>query len=150
MKNFVEKLFGIDKIKEQKELALKEAEQARLVAEQAEAAAQKAKEAEELANLSPKQRATRKKEPWVSVLQTHVAKDNLRNGFFELDWNEYFILQLRESGYGAEGDPDEEVVDRWFRQLCRDVAGDEGVDMNRRGAGYINVNNLGNGRTERG
>lgn len=150
MKNFVEKLFGIDKIREQKELALKEAEEARLAAEQAEAAAQKAKEAEELANLSPKQRATRKKEPWVSVLQTHVAKDNLRNGFFELDWNEYFILQLREAGYGAEGDPDEEVVDRWFRQLCRDVAGNEGIDMSRRGAGYINVNDLGNGRTERG
>ena len=150
MKNFVEKLFGIDKIKEQKELAIKQSEEAKLAAEQAMEEARKAQEAEELAKLGPKQRATRKKEPWISVLQTHVAKDNLRNGFFELDWNEYFIIQLREAGYGAEGDPDEEIVDRWFRQLCKDVAGDEGIDMGRRGSGYINVNNLGNGRTERG
>ena len=83
-----------------------------------------AREAEETAKLSPKDRATRKKEPWVGVLDTHVSKDNIRNGFFELDWNEYFVLKLKQEGYGADGDKDEEIVDRWFRELCANVVVD--------------------------
>ena len=74
--------------------------------------------------ISEKDRATRKKEPWVGVLNTHVNKENVRNGFFELDWNKYFIIQLKQQGYGVEGDPDEEVVDRWFRELCANVVVD--------------------------
>jgi len=57
-------------------------------------------------------------------LNTHVNKDNIRNGFFELDWNEQFVLQLKQEGYGADGDPDEEIVDRWFRELCANVVVD--------------------------
>ena len=83
-----------------------------------------------------KELATEKKEPWVAVLETHVNKDNVRNGFFELDWNEYFIVQLRGAGY--LGDSDEDIVDQWFNELCRNVGGEEGVDMSRRGAGYVN------------
>jgi len=74
--------------------------------------------------ISEKEKATMKKEPWVGVLQTHVNKENVRNGFFELDWNEYFIVQLKNAGYGVEGDNDEEVVDRWFRELCANVVQD--------------------------
>ena len=96
--------------------------------------------------LSPKEQATANKEPWVAVLDTHVNKDNIRNGFFELDWNEYFVVQLRSAGYN--GETDEAIVDQWFSELCRNVGAEEGVNMDRRGAGYINVNNLGNGRTE--
>ena len=95
-----------------------------------------------------KEIATEKKEPWVAVLTTHVNKDNIRNGFFELDWNEYFVLQLRTAGY--TGDTDEAIVDAWFSELCRNVGAEEEVDMSRRGSGYINVNNLGDGRTEIG
>jgi hypothetical protein len=97
-------------------------------------------------NKNEKELATDRKEPWVAVLNTHVNKDNIRNGFFELDWNEYFVLQLRSNGY--TGETDEEIVDAWFSELCRNVGAEESVDMSRRGAGYINVNNLGNGRTE--
>ena len=96
--------------------------------------------------LSPKEQATANKEPWVAVLDTHVNKENIRNGFFELDWNEYFVVQLRSAGYNGESD--EAIVDQWFSELCRNVGAEEGVNMDRRGAGYINVNNLGNGRTE--
>lgn len=96
--------------------------------------------------LDPKEAATAKQEPYVSVLTTHVNKENIRNGFFELDWNEYFIIQLREAGY--RGDSEEAIVDAWFKDLCRDVAMEEQVSMDRRGAGYINVNPLGNGRSE--
>ena len=96
--------------------------------------------------LSLKEQATLNKEPWVAVLDTHVNKDNIRNGFFELDWNEYFVLQLKEAGY--KGDSEEMIVDSWFGELCRNVGGESGVNMNQRTAGYINVNNLGDGRTE--
>ena len=87
-----------------------------------------------------------KKEPWVGVLDTHVNPENVRNGFFELDWNEYFIVQLKQAGY--VGDTEESIVDQWFQDLCRNIGEETGVNMDRRGAGYINVNNLGNGRSE--
>jgi hypothetical protein len=93
-----------------------------------------------------KAEATEKKEPWVGVLNTHVNKDNIRNGFFELDWNEYFVLQLRAAGY--QGDTEESIVDQWFQDLCRNIGNEEGVDMERRGSGYVNVNSLGNGKAE--
>jgi hypothetical protein len=99
--------------------------------------------------LSPKtekELATERKEPWISVLNTHVNPDNIRNGFFELDWNEYFVLQLRTAGYS--GDTDEAIVDAWFSELCRNVGAEENIDMARRSSGYVNVNNLGNGKTE--
>jgi hypothetical protein len=96
--------------------------------------------------LNPKDAATAKKEPYVAVLNTHINNENVRNGFFELDWNEYFILKLKEAGY--TGDTEEAVVDAWFKDLCRDVALEEGVPMDRRGSGYININSLGNGKAE--
>jgi len=95
---------------------------------------------------TPKDLATERKEPWISVLNTHVNPDNIRNGFFELDWNEYFVLQLRTAGYS--GDTDEAIVDAWFSELCRNVGAEENIDMSRRASGYVNVNNLGNGKTE--
>jgi hypothetical protein len=111
----------------------------------------KQKEAEkykvEAAPLDPKEAANAKKEPWVAVLQTHVNPESPKNGFFELDWNEYFVLMLRNNGY--TGISEEEIVDQWFSDLCREVGSEENVpSMDRRGSGYINVNNLGNGRTE--
>lgn len=90
--------------------------------------------------------ATAKKEPWVAVLQTHVNPENPRNGFFELDWNEYFVLMLKQNGY--QGSSEEEIVDQWFSDLCNTVGAEEGINMERRSSGYINVNNIGNGRSE--
>jgi len=101
---------------------------------------------EETVKFSPKEIATANKEPWVAVLDTHVNKDNIRNGFFELDWNEYFVLQLRANGY--KGESEEAVVDAWFGELCRNVGNESGVNMNQRTAGFIDVNNSGNGRKE--
>jgi hypothetical protein len=135
IKSFIERYLGLDKIKEE---AIREAEESLRIAREANNAALEAelakKTAEEAAaifiaqadeaKLSEKDRATRKKEPWVSVLNTHVNKDNIRNGFFELDWNEYFVLQLKRDGYGVDGDPDEEIVDRWFRELCANMVVD--------------------------
>ena len=147
MNKFIEKLFGIDKIKAHTEASLKQAEDAMEVAKKATTAAELAQKAEETAKMTPKERATAKGEPWVAVLDTHVNKDNIRNGFFELDWNAEFVLQLKQAGYGFDGDPEEEIVDRWFKDLARNVLADEGQDTNR-GAGFINVNKLAGGKAE--
>lgn len=95
----------------------------------------------------PKEYATKRKEPWVSVLDVQVNEENIRNGFFELDWNEYFIAQLLEAGYGTDADPEEEVVDRWFKDIVYNMLADEGMDTDR-GAGYINVVPIDKGRSE--
>jgi hypothetical protein len=103
-------------------------------------------EIEPVAPKNEKEIATEKKEPWVSVLSTHINQDNIRNGFFELDWNEYFIMQLVAHGY--TGSTDEEVVNAWFSELCRNIGAEENINMDRRGSGYVNVNSLGDGRSE--
>ena len=122
----LEKLKGLFKSKKQKE-----AEKYRVSSEE----------------VDPKTAATANQQPWVTVLQTHVNPENPRNGFFELDWNEYFVLMLRKNGY--TGVTEEEIVDQWFSDLCREVGSEENVPgLDRRGSGYINVNNLGNGKSE--
>jgi hypothetical protein len=132
MKKWIEKLFGIDKIRAEAERSIGIAAQASETAKAATEAAERATEAEAQAKLSPKERATRKKEPWVGVIETHVNKDNVRNGFFELDWNDLFVLKLKQEGYGEDGDKDEEIIDRWFRELCANVVvdGDFGGPVN--------------------
>jgi hypothetical protein len=146
MKNFFKKLVGLDKVEQalvetQKRLeeAVDKTAEHQQEAERARQEETKAKEAEELSKLSPKERATRKNEPWVGVLETHVNKDNIRNGFFELDWNDQFVLKLRQEGYGADGDREEEIVDRWFRELCANVVtdGDYGGPIN---TGVVDIN----------
>jgi hypothetical protein len=139
MNKFIKKLFGIDKI----EAGVAEATKQKI---EAEAEAEKAREDARIAKLSPKDHATEKGDPWVGVLDTKVNPENPRNGFFELDWNEPFVVQLRLAGY--KGDTEEAVVDLWFQDLCRNVGQETGVDMDRRGSGYINVNKLSDGKTE--
>jgi hypothetical protein len=151
IKDIFEKLTGIDKIKAQVKAESEAAERERVEslakAAEAKAAEEAAQKAEEIAKMTPKERATAKGEPWVSVLDTHVNKDNIRNGFFELDWNAEFVLQLKQAGYGFDGDPDEEIVDRWFRDIVRGMLSEEGMDTTR-GAGYINVVPITKGRSE--
>jgi hypothetical protein len=106
----------------------------------------KALDDEATAKATPKERATARGEAWVAVLDTHINKDNIRNGFFELDWNPEFIVQLKQAGYGFDGDPDEEIVDRWFRDLAGNMLAEAGQDPQKTIGGYINVNRLGNGK----
>jgi hypothetical protein len=140
MNKWIEKLFGIDKIKAETEANLKAAADATKIAQDATAAAERATQAEEQSKLTAKERATRKEEPYVAVLNTHVNKDNVRNGFFELDWNDHFVLKLKQEGYGYDGDKDEEIVDRWFRELCANVVVDENLpEVN---TGVIDINSV--------
>ena len=121
-----------------------EAEENRIAEEKAilEEAAMKQLKAKD-----PKAYATKKGEPWINVLDVKVNEDNVRNGFFELDWNKYFIQQLLQAGYGEEADPEEEVVDRWFRDIVYNMLAEEGLDTDR-GAGYINVVPIDKGKSE--
>jgi hypothetical protein len=139
--NFIKKLLGFDKIEANIAVANKLLEEATVKKDEAEQALKVVQEQEELAKLTPKERATRKNDPWVGVLNTHVNKDNVRNGFFELDWNEPFVLKLKQEGYGFDGDKDEEIVDRWFRELCANVVvdGDFGGPIN---TGVIDINEV--------
>jgi len=142
IKNLFKRMLGIDKLEENLRI-LKELET------KAVASTAKAQKAEEQAKASPKERATARGEPYVAVLDTHVNKDNIRNGFFELDWNAEFIVQLKQAGYGYDGDPDEEIVDRWFRDLAGNMLAEAGeANPGRTIGGYINVTKLGNGRAE--
>jgi hypothetical protein len=141
MKQFIKRIFGIEKL---------EIEKAELQAARDKAAAEAvlAQQKEEQAKATPKDRATKKGEPWVGVLNTHVNHDNVRNGFFELDWNDLFIVQLKQAGYGFDGDPDEEIVDRWFRELASNMFMEQGLDPRNRTAGFINVVPLTKGKSE--
>lgn len=142
IKNWYRKAAGIDQLEFEKAQALARLEEAKI----AEA---EAKRQEELAKMTPKERATSLGEPWVAVLDTHINKDNIRNGFFELDWNEEFIVQLKKTGYGFDGDPDEQIVDRWFRELAYNMLAESGVaEPDRVTGGYINVTKIGNNRAQ--
>lgn len=147
MKNFFKRLIGLDKIEKtiaDAEIKMKEAVENTAKAQRE---AEKARQDAEQAKLTPKEIASKKGEPWVAVLDTKVNKDNVRNGFFELDWNEEFVVELKKAGYGFDGDPDEEIVDRWFRDLARNMLVEGGLDPNR-GAGFINVTKLANGKAQ--
>ena len=73
--------------------------------------------------LSEKEKATRAGEPWVSILDMQLDPEDINNGAFEMDWNDKFLLNLIKAGYKEkEDDNDERIVDRWFQQVCRNIA----------------------------
>ena len=92
-----------------------------------------------------KEHATKDGKPWVGVLDTKVNPDNIKNGFFELDWNNEFIEQLLDAGYS--GETNEDIVDAWFKTIARQILEDEGLDPDR-GAGFIDTKGIGKGKAE--
>ncbi len=57
-------------------------------------------------------------EPWVSIIDEGLDLTDGPNGFyFVFDWNEQWIELLRQHGY--EGPSDEEMMERWFTDVCR-------------------------------
>jgi hypothetical protein len=91
--------------------------------------------------MSEKNAATMNGEPWVGVLNTRINKGDVRNGFFELDWNDLFITELRSYGYGSDGDTPEYIVELWFKELCYNVINEDyqGEDIS---AGSLDINHL--------
>lgn len=96
-----------------------------------------------------KEKATANNDPYVAVVDTKVNPDNLRFGFFELDWNDLFIRHLIIHGFGTDHDPEEEIVDRWFRGVCQEMLAAHDIEGVRYG-GYLNTRNIGNNLTEIG
>jgi hypothetical protein len=81
---------------------------------------------EKKSTLTEKELATARKEPYIAVLETKVDSKNPANGYFELDWNNYFIDDLRKAGY--TGVTEEEIVDKWFKALCQNVLAEENAN----------------------
>jgi hypothetical protein len=140
IKKWLRQITGIDEIQAAAQAAKEDIQKL-------EEQKKKLEEETELARLSPKDRATRKEEPYISVIDTKVNPENIRNGFFELDWNEYFIKDLILNNYGTEADPEEEIVDRWFRDIVFNMLSEEGLDT-QRNSGYINVVPIAKGKSE--
>tara|TARA_R110000868_G_scaffold50171_1_gene160603 strand:+ start:325 stop:723 length:399 start_codon:yes stop_codon:yes gene_type:complete len=92
-----------------------------------------------------KEEATLKGEAWIGVLDTQVNPADIKNGFFELDWNNEFIEQLMDAGY--TGESQEQIVDGWFRTVANAVLGEEGVDKDVK-TGYINTSKLNEKQSE--
>ena len=69
-----------------------------------------------------KEIATEKGEPYVAILSMELSEGDIDQGAFELDWNEKFIANLVRAGYqGQPNEPEHEIVDRWFQNVCRNV-----------------------------
>lgn len=65
-------------------------------------------------------------EPWVAVKESKYNPVEGLSGFsMELDYNDEFVEFLREQGFD-DGAADEQVVNAWFDELCRQIAEDDG------------------------
>lgn len=97
---------------------------------------------------NPKEAATKRGEPYVSVVTVEIDPDNVQNGAFELDWNDIFVAKLMKAGY--QGKDDAQIVDQWFQDICRNVLMEnfEQWEANQTPENRITRKSLGEGRTE--
>ena len=99
---------------------------------------------------SAKDLATERGEPYVAMLSMEVDPNNLHQGSFELDWNEKFVANLVRAGYQMRpDDTDNDIVDRWFQAVCRNVVletweQEQAMNPNR----VVKTRNIGDGRSE--
>ena len=101
---------------------------------------------------SEKEIATERGEPYVTILSMEIDPNNLHQGAFELDWNDKFISNLVRAGYQMKpNEPDSDIVDRWFQNVCRNVVletWEQEQAMNKYSSQYINTRDIGGGRSE--
>jgi hypothetical protein len=98
---------------------------------------------------TPKQIATEKGEPYVNIISVELDPENIGNGAFELDWNDFFVAKLVRSGY--KGKDDSQIVDQWFQDVCRNVVMEtfEQYEANNpRPVTGVRRKDLGDGRSE--
>ena len=101
-----------------------------------------------------KELATERDEPYVSVLSVELDPNNVGAGAFELDWNDKFVAKLVRAGYQVKpNEPDSDIVDRWFQDVCRHVVLEtyqniEAMNPTTTQARPIRSKDLGNGKTE--
>lgn len=100
---------------------------------------------------STKELATKKGEPYINITNIELNADDIGNGAFELDWNDIFVAKLIRAGY--QGNTDADIVDNWFKTICRNILTEEyeqweanqAEEMRPR---IIDRKDLGNGKTE--
>ena len=100
--------------------------------------------------ISEKELATKNKEPYINILSMDVDPDNLNEGAFELDWNDIFIARLIKAGY--QGKEDQDLVDQWFQNVCRNVVletyqQEQAMNPTTQGV-KVNKRDLGDGKSE--
>jgi hypothetical protein len=112
-----------------------------------EAAAKRAEAKAKVKVVSAKDEATAKGEPWVKILSMDLDPNDPGNGSFELDWNDKFVANLIRAGY--QGRTDADIVDNWFKAICRNVI-TESYEQDQADPAKRNERrrDLGNGRTE--
>lgn len=91
-----------------------------------------------------------KEEPRVDVLKFDFDPANPRMGSIELDWNDSFVELLQKHGYS--GATDEDIVDTWLNDVCRNIVANEyqGANMPKitPSANLVNKKPLGDGKIE--
>lgn len=100
--------------------------------------------------ISDKELATKNKEPYINILSMDVDPENLNEGAFELDWNDIFIARLLKAGY--QGKEDQDLVDQWFQNVCRNVVletyqQEQAMNPTTQGV-KVNKRDLGDGKSE--
>jgi hypothetical protein len=117
-------------------------------------ASSRPKETLKVRGKTPKEVATAKGEPYVSILSVELDPENIGNGAFELDWNDKFVANLVRAGYQQKpGEADSDIVDRWFQEVCKNIA-QENFEQWEANQPYgerprvISRTDLGNGKTE--
>lgn len=95
--------------------------------------------------------ATERGEPYIAILNVELDPENIGAGAFELDWNDKFLAQLVRSGYQVKpNEPENEIVDRWFQDVCRNVVLETYEQIEANNPRGMNRRDIGNGRTEVG
>ena len=106
-------------------------------------------ESKPIVKKTAKEIATEKGEPYVSIVNVDLDPNNIGNGAFELDWNEFFVAKLIRAGY--KGNDDSQIVDQWFQDVCRNVVLEtfEQYEANNpRPVSGVQKKDIGSGRTE--
>lgn len=109
-----------------------------------------------VSDLSEKEKATLAGEPYIAITKVDVDPNDINNGSFDLDWNDKFVINLIKQGYKIRpDDTDNQIVDRWFQTVCRNVALEvyeqEVADPDKRNDGDLRIiqqKDLGGGFTE--
>jgi hypothetical protein len=78
---------------------------------------------EQRSAITEKDQATARGESYVRVISVNIDKETPSDGYFELEWNQIFVRQLLEAGYA--GNTEEEIVDQWFTDLCRNISNEQ-------------------------
>ena len=78
-------------------------------------------------NERDKEIATIRKEPYVNVISMGIEDEDIRQGYFELDWNDDFVIMLQNAG--ITGTSNSDLVKIWLNGVRRTVILQEGADL---------------------